>query len=50
MHPNSSILEGFELAGNACFVFSRGELAVGQARPIAAAVRGWSLHREVAGR
>jgi hypothetical protein len=49
MHPNSSIFEGFELACSARHVFSRGQLAVGQARPIAA-VRGRSLHREVAGR
>ena len=50
MHPNSSIFEGFELAGNARHVLSRGELAVEQARRIAAAERGRSLHREVAGR
>ena len=50
MQPDSSIFEGFELAGNACHVFSRGELAVEQARRIAAAERGRSLHREVAGR
>jgi hypothetical protein len=50
MHPNSSIFEGFELACSARHVFSRGQLAVGQAHPIAAAERGRSLHREVAGR
>jgi hypothetical protein len=50
MHPNSSIFEGCEVAVNMRHVFSRGQLAVGQAHPIAAAVRGRSLHREVAGR
>jgi len=50
MHPNSSIFEGCELTVNALPAFPRGELAVGQAHPIAAAERGRSLHREVAGR
>jgi hypothetical protein len=50
MQPDPSIFEGFELAGNACHVFSRGELAVEQACRIAAAERDRSLHREVAGR
>jgi hypothetical protein len=49
MHPNSSIFEGCKVPVNARPVFSRCELAVEQARRIAAAERGRSLHREVAG-
>jgi hypothetical protein len=48
MHPDSSIFERFEVPGNACHLLPRGELAVEQARRIAAVERARSLHREVA--
>jgi hypothetical protein len=48
MHPSSSIFEGCKVTVNARPVCPRGELAVEQARRIAAAGRGRSLYSEVA--
>jgi hypothetical protein len=50
MHPDSSMLERFEVPANARHVFPRGKLAVEQARLIAAARCGRTLHSEVVAR